>query len=73
MPIYEYACRDDGFTFEFLVHGEREPVCPNCGGRNLEKKWSAFATKAPDEAPAACPMPTGPMGGGCCGGGCGLE
>ena len=73
MPIYEYTCRDDGFAFEFLVQGNRAAFCPQCGGDNLEKRWSTFAasTSGTASTPDNCAMPSGGHGAGCgcCGGG----
>jgi len=41
MPIYEYSCGQCGDDFELLVLRSDEPVCPNCGSKNLQKKMSA--------------------------------
>lgn len=45
MPIYEYACRACGRQFEHLLlpAAQTEPVCPDCGGHDLEKLLSGFA------------------------------
>ena len=45
MPIYEYACRACGHEFEHLLlpAAKTDPVCPDCGGRDLEKLMSAAA------------------------------
>ena len=40
MPIYEYSCSKCGDDFELLVFKSDEPVCPNCGSKNLQKKMS---------------------------------
>ena len=32
MPIYEYSCAACDDTFETLVLGNQEVVCPTCGG-----------------------------------------
>ena len=44
MPIYEYLCRC-GRKFEKLVLGSDAPapVCPKCGGGEVERLFSRFA------------------------------
>jgi putative FmdB family regulatory protein len=39
MPIYEYLCRNCGYTFEELQSMKEEPLvkCPNCGMNELQK------------------------------------
>ncbi|MEW6137300.1 MAG: zinc ribbon domain-containing protein [Thermodesulfobacteriota bacterium] len=32
MPIYEYKCETCNDSFETLVFGKEEVVCPKCGG-----------------------------------------
>lgn len=44
MPIYEYRCEDCEQRAEILIRGSEEPVCPQCGGKQLHKEWSTFAT-----------------------------
>ena len=46
MPIYEFDCHDCGKPFEALVFGfSTENVkCPECEGKNVEKKISNFAS-----------------------------
>lgn len=46
MPIFEYACRKCGKVFEKLILGKNsvELVCPDCGSKRVEQKFSAFAT-----------------------------
>ncbi|HVX64145.1 MAG TPA: zinc ribbon domain-containing protein [Pirellulales bacterium] len=73
MPLYEYQCEACGAAFELLVRGDERPVCPECGGRRLEKQFSVPA--APAASGASLPMANGPWGGcgkpGCGPGGCG--
>lgn len=55
MPIYEYHCEDCRQDVEVLIlsSGE-EPVCPRCGGSNLTRLMSAFASAGGgDTAPGA--------------------
>jgi putative FmdB family regulatory protein len=46
MPIYEFACKRCGERFEELVAAreEAELSCPRCGGGDLERRFSPFAT-----------------------------
>jgi putative FmdB family regulatory protein len=46
MPIYEFACPKCRKIYSFLskrLNPDREPVCPKCGNRKLEKQMSQFA------------------------------
>jgi putative FmdB family regulatory protein len=71
MPLYEYRCLDCARQFETLVTASREPVCPQCEGRRLEKQLSVFAvsTGGRDATPAsgACGTCGDPRGPGACG------
>jgi len=40
MPIYEYVCKECGHKFETLA---LEPKCPQCGSKDLERKFSTFS------------------------------
>lgn len=42
MPLFEYECRGCGRRFETLVTGNRQPECPGCHGRELQKLVSVF-------------------------------
>ena len=59
MPIYEYACRDCGTQFEYLVLRNTPPAeCPSCKKQNLEQLVTMFAastdsTKAANHSVAA--------------------
>jgi putative FmdB family regulatory protein len=45
MPIYEYHCGDCEAKFEELVTSTEEiPSCPSCGGGQVTKKLSIFAS-----------------------------
>jgi len=67
MPLYEYACRDCGKSFEILVRGAEKPVCPHCESRKLDKLLSvvsghvAGGRAAP--APGGCGRPQCGTGG----------
>lgn len=37
MPIFDYRCNDCDKTFELLVRASAVPVCPACGGQQIEK------------------------------------
>jgi putative FmdB family regulatory protein len=48
MPLYEFACATCEEDFEELVLGPstiEDVTCPTCGGREVEKKISTFASK----------------------------
>ncbi|HKW02619.1 MAG TPA: zinc ribbon domain-containing protein [Vicinamibacterales bacterium] len=70
MPIFEYICRDCHERFETLVTAERQPSCPACRGRALDKQLSVFAVsaKSRDTAPSrgACGTCGDPRGPGSC-------
>lgn len=46
MPLYEFRCTKCGEEFDMLVSlSHPEPLtCPRCGGKDLEKKISMFAS-----------------------------
>lgn len=49
MPIYEFQCQKCGATLEALRRMGQGPeglVCPQCGSKKLEQKFSSFATSA---------------------------
>lgn len=69
MPIYEYACAPCASTFEaFLMSAGEDVVCPKCGGADISRRMSTFASsvqggyKAPASVPAAASAPA-PSGG----------
>jgi putative FmdB family regulatory protein len=72
MPIFEYICRDCQHRFETFVTSERQPECPECHSRGLEKQWSVFAAvsgakSAPRQAsPGPCGTCGDPRGPGAC-------
>jgi len=53
MPIYEYRCLACRHTFQHLtgvLAQEERPACPQCGGTELQRLLSRFATaRAVDE------------------------
>ncbi|MDP9375832.1 MAG: zinc ribbon domain-containing protein [Chloroflexota bacterium] len=61
MPLYEFRCQCCGERFERLVRasaassgdGDERIVCPRCQGTQVERLFSAFATKAPACDPVA--------------------
>jgi putative FmdB family regulatory protein len=68
MPLYEYRCRACGKVTEFLVRGEtgREaPLCPECGGADLERLLSVPSTPVIKGGGAATGTPCGDAP--CCG------
>jgi len=66
MPIFEFHCEPCDRTFELLMlPGRRKkPTCPHCGGGNVRKRFSTFATSGGKRS-------AGSSGGGCasCAGG----
>ena len=48
MPIFEFACRDCGTSFEeimtFAQMEAGEARCSGCGSTKVERRLSAFAT-----------------------------
>jgi len=81
MPILEYQCQGCENGFEWLsgvTYDESDPVCPTCGGKELQRKMSVFATATGGAGPSESCEPggceSGPCGGGegACGmgGGC---
>lgn len=43
MPLYDFHCSDCNKTFELLIKSTDVPVCPECGGANMEKQVSRIA------------------------------
>ena len=71
MPIFEYHCRNCNHTFELLLQKRTAiPICPECGGKDLERLLSSFAVSAPKSgrcpSSGSCPA----AGDHCCSGGC---
>ena len=57
MPLYEYICRECGRRFEVLqrVGADASGVtCPKCGGRDVAKQHSTFASSVPTRQVARC-------------------
>ena len=57
--------------FEELVRNGEQPNCPDCGGENVVKQFSTFATHASQVSSQPSFGQTAARGGGCCGGSCG--
>lgn len=50
MPIYEFDCQDCGEPFEELVFSSAAMArleCPSCGSKQVKKKLSTIASRAP--------------------------
>jgi putative FmdB family regulatory protein len=72
MPIYEYRCEDCDRSFEtFVMPGRTDAACPACHGAHIKREMSVFAARGASEAAPAANGSSRPVGGGCCGGGCG--
>ncbi len=65
MPIYEYACMSCESHFEELVRGDEHVSCPDCGGSEVLRQFSVFATRAKPDSGGG-----GHSCGGCSGGSC---
>ncbi len=70
MPLYEYKCAKCDKNFEILQRSNEKIVCPNCGGKSLEKQFSVFASNSSSESASSgsgMPPSSGSCGTGCCG------
>ena len=57
MPLVEYRCTKCGHVTEVLARSGKDPapVCEECGGKKVEKLFSAFSARvAVKEPPARC-------------------
>jgi putative FmdB family regulatory protein len=43
MPLFDFRCRRCSAEFEALVRPPTVPVCPECGGADLERLLSGFS------------------------------
>jgi len=47
MPHYEFFCQDCKKLFSKVLslidYEEGEVVCPNCGSKKVEQRWSVFS------------------------------
>ncbi len=73
MPIYEYECQKCGKVFSHLHRrlNEAAPACPECGDKDVKKKFSSFSAKV--QANGCAHADACPAGGGghqCCPGCC---
>lgn len=65
MPIYEYECHDCRRRVSLLVLSPSSappPACPRCGGQNLSRLMSRFATVKSEEARLESLADTGGLG-----------
>jgi putative FmdB family regulatory protein len=46
MPIFDFTCHKCEVVFEALVRGSAVPVCPHCGGTELERMLSLPAVRS---------------------------
>ncbi len=68
MPLYEYKCAKCDKSFEILKRNNEKVVCPNCGGKALEKQFSVFASSSSSESTSGGgSIPPSSCGTGCCG------
>ena len=57
MPIYAYACRDCGGSFQTLVRSDETPECPTCESADLGRQLSLIASPSKggeDAGASAC-------------------
>ena len=47
MPHYEFFCHACKKTFSKILtvaeHEKEKNICPHCGSKNVEQRWSAFS------------------------------
>lgn len=55
MPLFEYVCRECQRSFEAFVTADRQPSCPGCQSRSLEKQLSVFAVSTSGKSATAVP------------------
>lgn len=62
MPLFEFRCPTCRHDFEQLVRAGDRPECPECGSAQVEKLFSAAATRMSESLPVAmsCPPPDAP-------------
>lgn len=71
MPLYEYTCGGCGRRFEELQRigaDARDIACPACGGRDVVKQHSTFASSVAGSGGSG-PMPCGAPNASSCGSG----
>ena len=62
MALYEFVCGDCGETFEVFSTGFIKPEqeeCPECGSRNLRRKFSSFLSGGSAGSGSGCAAPVG--------------
>ena len=60
MPLYEYTCRECGRRFEVLQRVGADGsglTCPGCGGAQVAKQFSTFASAAASSSAMPCGAP----------------
>lgn len=70
MPLYEYACKTCGETFEALVRGSDQPRCPKCESANLTQLLSVTAAPSGSTGASAGEAEAGTCGRSVCARGC---
>jgi putative FmdB family regulatory protein len=54
VPLFDFTCQSCQHTFEALVRAQDgAPVCPSCGGADLQRHLSTFATSSAESRQAA--------------------
>jgi len=54
LPLFDFTCQSCQQTFEALVRAQDgPPACPSCGGADLVRHLSTFATSSAESRQAA--------------------
>lgn len=69
MPLYEYHCEKCEHEFEYLLRGQEQPECPQCGSAELKK---LISVPSAHRGASSSSLPMAPPGGFCGRGTCGL-
>ena len=65
MPVYEYQCNHRGHCLEYiLITRSDTPSCEACGGQDLRRLLSTFATRLDESSggSSSCSTGAGPTG-----------
>jgi putative FmdB family regulatory protein len=77
MPVFDYKCSGCGKTYDVYHKGREiveDIVCPGCGSTEHKKLFStAMVSMGGHSSSSSDSAPPCEMGGGCCGGACGLN
>lgn len=60
MPLVEFQCQHCGHVFELLLASAKtanQAICPKCGAKEPERRWSAFASRTSGNGGCASRVP----------------